>query len=194
MKATVNFDPTIDSKAARAGGLCDAQGRFLLVSDFYRELTQRSVDELTTTRWQQIVHPDDVQLCETGYDRLIGTGEPFDATCRLVRPDQSIVWAGFRVWQVTGRRDMGPAAQFDTWLIDDPRIEIAGSADVRGFGDDACLSYVQQMASELARITGQRRFLSISSALSVASLIASAEIGRRSGFPEDRFPANSTLQ
>jgi PAS domain S-box-containing protein/putative nucleotidyltransferase with HDIG domain len=100
-------------------GLIDTQsGKFLQVNPRYCEITGRTSVEMLALTFNEITHPDDLNISIDNNLRMIeGTIHHFDFEKRYIRPDQSIVWVHLTVVALWNRQD-------------DPRINLTMVEDI----------------------------------------------------------------
>ena len=70
----------------------DLEGRFVLTNARYREIVQRSEDELKRLRQNDLVHHNDLQREQPAYRRLMDDGTPFQTELRYLHPDGTPIW------------------------------------------------------------------------------------------------------
>jgi PAS domain S-box-containing protein len=90
--------------------LVDSQtGRIYEVNPRFAEIAGRTREELVTTDWMSITHPEDIEPDLNNMARLNAGEIPgFQMNKRLVRPDDSIVWINLTIAPVTVRAGQGP--------------------------------------------------------------------------------------
>jgi PAS domain S-box-containing protein len=71
----------------------DPEGTVTYVNEYWSELTGRPVTTAMGGGWKDAVHPDDVPLIVSEWQRCVGLGIEFCMQFRYVRPDGKIVWA-----------------------------------------------------------------------------------------------------
>ena len=85
---------TMFERAPMGIALIDAaSGEFKDINPRYAEITGRSFDEIKSSHWADIIHPDDVigeseQMAQLADGAITG----FKSSKRLLRPDGSVVW------------------------------------------------------------------------------------------------------
>ena len=97
--------------------LVDATGRFLRVNRALCALFGRDEAALTSSTWQELTHPDDldVDLSLVG-DVLGGTRDSYRLLKRFLRPDGSVVWGDLTVSCV--RDSTGQVQYFISQIVD----------------------------------------------------------------------------
>ena len=76
------------NQAAIGMAMVDFEGHFLRVNTALCELVGRSESELLSIRWQDVTHPDDIDLGERELDKtLAGTERTFRLAKRYLRRD-----------------------------------------------------------------------------------------------------------
>jgi two-component system, chemotaxis family, CheB/CheR fusion protein len=70
----------------------DLEGHFFLTNARYRQIVNRSEEELKTLRLHDLTHPEDLQREEESLRRLIEDGTAFQAEMRYLRPDGTFAW------------------------------------------------------------------------------------------------------
>jgi PAS domain S-box-containing protein len=67
----------------------DTQGRYIQVNPAYARMVGYSAEELIGSAWQQTVHPDDLELMQAAYQRMLNTGK-VEIEARAIRKDGSV--------------------------------------------------------------------------------------------------------
>ncbi|MBD2164902.1 PAS domain S-box protein [Calothrix membranacea FACHB-236] len=70
----------------------DAQGNFLYVNERWCQETSLTYEEALGCGWQVVLHPEDRNLVESQWHRLIQTGERLCLEYRFVQPDGAETW------------------------------------------------------------------------------------------------------
>jgi two-component system, chemotaxis family, CheB/CheR fusion protein len=70
----------------------DLEGHFFLTNARYRQIVNRSDEELKTLRLHDLTHPEDMQREEKSLRRLMEDGTAFQAEIRYLRPDGTFAW------------------------------------------------------------------------------------------------------
>jgi two-component system, chemotaxis family, CheB/CheR fusion protein len=70
----------------------DLEGRFVLTNARYRQIVQRSEDQLKTLHQRDLIHPEDREREELSFQRLIEDGTPFQAEMRHLHADGTFIW------------------------------------------------------------------------------------------------------
>lgn len=93
----------------------DGSGRFVEANQRYCELVGRTRQQLLGLRMQDITHPEDLAWNVPLFEQLMGTGAPFTAEKRYLRPDGSHVWVAVSVtrMQTAGERTRALAVALD---------------------------------------------------------------------------------
>jgi diguanylate cyclase (GGDEF)-like protein/PAS domain S-box-containing protein len=96
---------------------CGLDGRFLLVNPRFCEISGYDADTLIRTGFQQITHPDDLNVDESLLARL-NTGEllRYSLEKRYIRSDGTIIWINLTVAMV---RDAADRPEFYVAVIED---------------------------------------------------------------------------
>lgn len=90
-------------RAAIGMALVDFDCRFLSVNAALCSLLGRSRDEVLSTTWTALTHPDDISVGKEHARRMArGEEETFQLEKRYVRPDGSVVWAMLSVSLMPG--------------------------------------------------------------------------------------------
>ena len=80
--------------AATGSMICSSGGHFLQVNAAFCEILDRSAADLQQMTFREVVHPDDLSMCETLLQRFLnGEVSTTQLKLRLLRPNGSIVWA-----------------------------------------------------------------------------------------------------
>jgi len=82
----------------------DLGGRITLTNERFREIVGRSAAELQQMRLTDLIHPDDAPGHAEELERLAGSGAPFIAEIRYLKPDGSLVWVQSSVSRIDDRQ------------------------------------------------------------------------------------------
>ena len=78
-----------------------ATGEFKDINPRYAEITGRSFEEIKSSHWTDITHPDDISKEVTQMAALNAGGIPgFKTSKRLMRPDGSVVWIDMSIAKI----------------------------------------------------------------------------------------------
>ena len=100
-------------------GLCTValDGSFLTVNPAMCRLLGRSEEELLTSGWQDVTHPDDLGIGREQFEDLVkGAWPTFQTMKRYVRPGGETIWADLSVSCVRG--DDGHVQYFIAHIVD----------------------------------------------------------------------------
>lgn len=86
------FRTVFDSAPLGIALIDPRSGRMEKVNSLYAEIAGRSIDELRSIPWMNLLHPDDAIAEAASVQQIEGQRHPLRMKKRLLRPDGSLVW------------------------------------------------------------------------------------------------------
>jgi PAS domain S-box-containing protein len=94
----------------------DLTGRILHANERYCDFVGRPLEELQRLSLFDVTHPEDVEHCQTLFERLVRDGTPFETDKRYLRQDGLVVWTSNSISVV---RDKNGIAQHAIAIVID---------------------------------------------------------------------------
>ncbi|MDP9096638.1 MAG: ATP-binding protein, partial [Pseudomonadota bacterium] len=137
--------------AQTGAGLVEAEldGTIISANDHYCALVARSPAELRIMNLREITHPDDAEVNDAIYRRVVETGEPITAEKRFARGDGRVIWVANTMSLIRGTRDTLLSVAID--ISDQKRVEadLQAARDVAEQANLAKSTFIANMSHEL---------------------------------------------
>src|SRR5579872_1667313 len=155
----------------------DLDGHWLLINQRLVDLYGYSREELRTLRFQDITHPDDLELDLIQFERLrAGEIASYSMEKRYIRKDGSLIWAGLTVSMV---RNRDGSHKYVIAFVEDISDRKRAEERIRQ-GEARFRTVFESTAIGMSLADGQGRFIEINPALERMTGYSAAELrGRR---------------